>query len=106
MVVQQNLSESLVNQNGTNEEKNIAGHLFNNDSRVKLSINGIERINSKFQSASNDGRLAFISYIPNGFPDHATFVAALFALEKAGSDIIEVGVPFSDPIAGNSALRE
>ena len=45
-------------------------------------------------------------FIPVGFPDLATTMAVLPALERGGADLIEVGIPFSDPIADGPVIQE
>ena len=50
-------------------------------------------------------RLALIPFIPAGYPDLATTTAALPALAEAGADLIEVGFPFSDPIADGPTIQ-
>lgn len=45
-------------------------------------------------------------FIPAGFPDLETTIAALPALEKAGANVIEVGIPFSDPIADGPVIQQ
>ncbi|MDR2862599.1 MAG: tryptophan synthase subunit alpha [Puniceicoccales bacterium] len=58
-----------------------------------------DRIADAFQLARNQGRAAFIAYICGGDPDFETSVAVAIALLDAGVDILEIGVPFSDPLA-------
>ena len=53
---------------------------------------------SKIRKAFSDGK-AFIPFITGGDPDIETTEKLLFALYEAGADIIEIGIPFSDPIA-------
>ncbi|MDT5146271.1 MAG: tryptophan synthase alpha chain [Mycobacterium sp.] len=55
------------------------------------------RLGSVFESCRNDGRAALIGYLPTGYPDVPTSVAGMTALVESGCDIIEVGVPYSDP---------
>ncbi|AKN17228.1 tryptophan synthase subunit alpha [Mycobacterium haemophilum] len=50
-----------------------------------------------FDSCRKDNRAALIGYLPTGYPDVPTSVAAMTALAESGCDIIEVGVPYSDP---------
>jgi tryptophan synthase alpha chain len=57
------------------------------------------RIASAFENARREGRAAFIAYICGGDPDFETSVAAAGALFNAGVDVLEIGVPFSDPLA-------
>jgi tryptophan synthase alpha chain len=56
-------------------------------------------IDDVFQSCAREGRAAFIPFIMAGDPDLGTTAAFLEALAAGGADIIELGVPFSDPIA-------
>jgi tryptophan synthase alpha chain len=52
------------------------------------------------------GQIALMPFIPAGYPDLATTEAALPALEAAGADLVEVGFPFSDPIADGPVIQE
>ncbi len=58
-----------------------------------------ERIERVFARCREDKRAAFISYICGGDPNFARTVEIAVALEKAGADLLELGVPFSDPLA-------
>lgn len=60
---------------------------------------GPARIRASFESARVAGRAALITYVMAGFPDEATALAAAEAVIAAGADLVEVGVPFSDPVA-------
>lgn len=55
------------------------------------------RLQSVFDGCRNDNRAALIGYLPTGYPDVPTSVNAMIALVESGCDIIEVGVPYSDP---------
>ena len=59
----------------------------------------MERIQSAFEKARTQGRSAFISYICAGDPDFETSVEICRELVAAGVDILEIGVPFTDPLA-------
>lgn len=50
-----------------------------------------------FESCRATGRAALIGYLPTGYPDVRTSVEAMTALVESGCDIVEVGVPYSDP---------
>jgi tryptophan synthase alpha chain len=63
------------------------------------------RISAKWQQLKADGRKAFIPYITAGDPDLVTTEALLLALADAGADIIELGVPFSDPMADGPVIQ-
>ncbi|WP_122525462.1 tryptophan synthase subunit alpha [Mycobacterium attenuatum] len=55
------------------------------------------RLGPLFESCRTAGRAALIGYLPTGYPDVRTSVDAMTALVESGCDIIEVGVPYSDP---------
>ncbi|QUR67395.1 tryptophan synthase subunit alpha [Mycobacterium spongiae] len=57
----------------------------------------VSRLAPVFQSCRADNRAALIGYLPTGFPDVPTSVEAMVALVESGCDIVEVGVPYSDP---------
>jgi tryptophan synthase alpha chain len=62
-------------------------------------------IDQVFDRLRGSGRCAFIPYLTGGFPDRATCVDILVALGNSGADIIEVGIPFSDPLADGPAIQ-
>ncbi|MGY4709028.1 tryptophan synthase subunit alpha [Mycolicibacterium sp. CBM1] len=55
------------------------------------------RLGPVFASCRDEGRAALIGYLPTGYPDVPTSIEAMVALVESGCDIIEVGVPYSDP---------
>jgi tryptophan synthase alpha chain len=57
------------------------------------------RLESTFLRLQEQGQAAFVAYICAGDPDPDTTVAIALALEEAGVDVLELGVPFSDPLA-------
>jgi tryptophan synthase alpha chain len=59
----------------------------------------MDRIAQAFATAKSEKRAAFVSYVCGGDPDAATSLAVLKALADNGADILEIGVPFSDPLA-------
>ncbi len=59
----------------------------------------MSRIADAFRVAAGDGRAAFVAYVTAGDPDLAATVRVAAALARAGADVLELGVPFSDPIA-------
>ncbi|MCM8760889.1 MAG: tryptophan synthase subunit alpha [Candidatus Omnitrophica bacterium] len=65
----------------------------------------MNRIESKFNELKTKNKKAFIAYITAGDPDLATTQKIALALEKAGVDIIELGVPFSDPLADGPVIQ-
>jgi len=58
-----------------------------------------------FQKARDEGRLAFIPYIMSGFPDERASVEIAKMYAETGADIIELGVPFSDPLADGPTIQ-
>jgi tryptophan synthase alpha chain len=52
------------------------------------------------------GRVGLISFIPAGYPDLETTAASILALQAGGASVIEVGIPFSDPIADGPIIQE
>ena len=66
---------------------------------------GAGRIGEAFARARGEGRAALIPYVVAGYPDAATsFVAACAAIDS-GADLLEVGLPYSDPLADGATLQ-
>jgi tryptophan synthase alpha chain len=63
------------------------------------------RIDARFAALAKEGRPALVTFITAGDPDTATSLAILRALPAAGADIIELGVPFSDPMADGPTIQ-
>jgi tryptophan synthase alpha chain len=63
------------------------------------------RIETRFEELRREGRKAFIPYITAGDPDLATTESLLLALAGAGADVIELGIPFSDPMADGPVIQ-
>lgn len=63
------------------------------------------RINQTFQQAEKDNRPVFVTYMMAGDPDYETSLNIMKALPDAGSDIIELGMPFSDPMADGPTIQ-
>lgn len=59
----------------------------------------MDRISPAFARASREKRAAFVAYLCAGDPDFNTSLAACRAVLEAGADVLELGVPFSDPLA-------
>lgn len=60
----------------------------------------------KIAAARAEGRPALIGYLPAGFPDVATSIEAAVALAENGVDIIEIGIPYSDPVMDGQVIQE
>ena len=63
------------------------------------------RIETKFQSLRTANQCGFIAYITAGDPTLDTTVSLVATLEKSGVDIIELGIPFSDPLADGATIQ-
>ncbi len=63
------------------------------------------RIDARFAQCKAENRPALVTYVMGGDPDLATGQAILNALPQAGADIIELGMPFSDPMADGVAIQ-
>jgi tryptophan synthase alpha chain len=63
------------------------------------------RIDRRFAALKRDGRAALVTFLTAGDPDYATSVAIVKALPAAGADVIELGMPFTDPMADGPAVQ-
>ncbi len=63
------------------------------------------RIEARFAKLKAEGRKAFVTFVMAGDPDAATFEAILAGLPAAGADVIEIGMPFTDPMADGPAIQ-
>lgn len=63
------------------------------------------RIDRRFAALKQEGRAALVTFVTAGDPDYDTSLAILRGLPKAGADVIEVGMPFTDPMADGPAIQ-
>lgn len=63
------------------------------------------RISARFAALAENRECALICYVVAGFPDTATTVEVIDSLVEGGADIIEIGIPFSDPIADGPTIQ-
>ena len=63
------------------------------------------RIDRRFADLQREGRAALVTYTVAGDPDTKTSLEILMALPKAGADVIELGMPFTDPMADGPAIQ-
>ena len=65
----------------------------------------VSRIDARFAALAREGRAAFVAYVMAGDPDAATSLEILRGLPGAGADLIELGFPFSDPMAEGPPIQ-
>jgi tryptophan synthase alpha chain len=65
----------------------------------------LSRVERRFQKCRAEGRAALVTFVTAGDPDHDTSSAIAKALPKAGADIIELGMPFTDPMADGPSVQ-
>lgn len=63
------------------------------------------RIDKRFAALRNDGRKAFVTFTTAGDPDYETSLELLKQLPGAGADVVELGMPFSDPMADGPVIQ-
>ena len=63
------------------------------------------RIDRRFAALKAEGRAALVTFITAGDPDYRTSLDILKGLPKAGADVIEIGMPFTDPMADGPAIQ-
>jgi tryptophan synthase alpha chain len=63
------------------------------------------RIDTRFAELKREGRAAFVTFLMAGDPDLKTSLDIIKALPEAGADIIEIGMPFTDPMADGPAIQ-
>jgi len=65
----------------------------------------MSRITRLFERTKAEGRPALIAYLTAGDPDPSRTAALILALQRGGTDLIELGVPFSDPVADGPVIQ-
>jgi tryptophan synthase alpha chain len=63
------------------------------------------RIDARFAQLAHEGRSAFVTFVMAGDPDPKTSLDIIKALPKAGADMIEIGMPFTDPMADGPSIQ-
>jgi tryptophan synthase alpha chain len=63
------------------------------------------RIDRRFAALKHEGRSALVTFLMSGDPDYETSLAIIKALPAAGADVIELGMPFTDPMADGPAIQ-
>jgi len=65
----------------------------------------VNRLETAMRAARDAGRKILVPFLTGGYPDRETFVSLLAEAESAGSDAVEVGIPFSDPSADGPVIQ-
>jgi tryptophan synthase alpha chain len=81
-------------------EANVAGDAGKSD-----VVGGTPRLDARFAACRAEGRAAFISFVIAGDPDHQTSLEIICGLARTGVDVIELGMPFTDPMADGPAIQ-
>jgi len=68
-------------------------------------VGGTPRLDARFAACKAEGRAAFVSFIIAGDPDPQTSLEITLGLAKAGADVIELGMPFTDPMADGPSIQ-
>ncbi|MBS0536222.1 MAG: tryptophan synthase subunit alpha [Proteobacteria bacterium] len=63
------------------------------------------RIEQRFAALKDEGRAALVTFVMSGDPDYETSMAIIKALPQAGADVIELGMPFTDPMADGPSIQ-
>jgi tryptophan synthase alpha chain len=72
---------------------------------AEATLTGVERIGAAFEGARSEGRAALMPYMMAGYPDRESSLAIAAAYVDSGADLIELGVPFSDPLADGPTIH-
>jgi tryptophan synthase alpha chain len=68
-------------------------------------MQGLSNISSAFKNANDSGHAALITYLTPGYPEAELSLSLVEAADRAGADLIELGVPFSDPLADGPTIQ-
>jgi len=63
-------------------------------------------VTAAFEKAAGEDRAALVGYLPAGFPSVYGAVAAAVAIAEAGADIVEIGLPYTDPLMDGPVIQE
>jgi tryptophan synthase alpha chain len=71
----------------------------------ETAVTGADRIAAAFTAARDEGRSALMPYLMAGFPDLETSIGIAEAYVSRGADLVELGIPFSDPLADGPTIH-
>jgi tryptophan synthase alpha chain len=66
----------------------------------------VSAVAAAFEKAAGEGRAALVGYLPAGFPSVAGAITAAVAMAESGADVIEIGLPYSDPLMDGPVIQE
>jgi len=66
----------------------------------------VTAVGQAFEQAAAQGRAALVGYLPAGFPTVDGGIAAILAMAEAGADIVEIGLPYSDPLIDGPVIQQ
>jgi tryptophan synthase alpha chain len=69
-------------------------------------VPAMSTVTTAFGKAAAEERAALVGYLPAGFPDSGTAIKAALAMAEAGADVIEVGLPYSDPLMDGPVIAD
>ena len=64
-----------------------------------------KHLTETFAAADKRGRAAFVGFVTAGYPTREETVDIMLGMQKGGTDIIELGVPFTDPLADGASIQ-
>ena len=72
---------------------------------AEATLTGVKRVAAAFKASGDEGRAALMPYMMAGYPDRESSLAVAEAYVDSGADLIELGVPFSDPLADGPTIH-
>ena len=72
---------------------------------AEVTVTGVERIEAAFRAAKDEGQAALMPYMMAGYPNWDTSLAVAESYADDGADLVELGVPFSDPLADGPTIH-
>ncbi len=83
----------------------VAGVLPNRSDPIPMPVSLPTRIDKRFDALARENRAALVTFVMAGDPDLSTSLSILEALPRAGADLVEVGMPFTDPMADGPSIQ-